>query len=104
MNIQTLATDGIDTATFLVIVSAMASGIVGLAGLFYKRLLSENAELKQRLAGYEANAPELIATIEHWMTAYERSLSDSTTTKPSPDASPFSPSLQSRSRKQRPTP
>ncbi len=103
MNIHPLATEGIDTATFLVIVSAMASGIVGMAGLFYKRLLSENAELKQRLAGYEANAPELIATIEHWMTAYERSLSDSTTPGSSPVASTSSPSSQpTRSRKRSP--
>ncbi len=99
MNIQTLATDGgIDTATFLVVVSAMASGIVGLAGLFYKRLLAENAELKQRLSGYEANAPELISVIEKWMSAYERSATDSTTTG-SPPGSSSSTSQLTRSRK-----
>ncbi len=103
MNIQPLATEGIDTATFLVIVSAMASGIVGMAGLFYKRLLQENAELKARLSGYEQNAPELIATIEHWMMAYERSLSDSTMPKPSPDVGHSLPSSQpTRSRKRSP--
>ena len=96
MNIQPLATEGIDTATFLVIVSAMATALAGLAGLFYKRLLSENAELRQRLAGYEQTAPQLITQIQELMIAYDRLSSGSTP--------PGSSSPPARSRKRSPAP
>ncbi len=78
MDIPTLTSHTIDTGTFMLIVSPLAGALVTLAGLFYRRLLQENAELKQRLEAYEANAPELIDTLERWMNAYELSSTGST--------------------------
>ncbi len=59
---------GIDTATFLVIVTAMGTAITGLSGLLWReRDLRSKAEVK--LAGYEQSAPELVQAIREWIAA-----------------------------------
>jgi hypothetical protein len=70
----------IDTTTVTVVVTALVSAITALSGLLYRRLLQENAELKQEnerlrttLGGYEQAAPNLVAVIERWMHALEQS-------------------------------
>lgn len=91
---------GVDTATFLVIASAMGTAITGLAGLLYKRLMDENAELRKRLAAYETNAPELIAVIEQWMSTLEQPSSASPRSEDSPSRSEL-PAPLSRRRSRR---
>jgi hypothetical protein len=60
----------VDTTTFLIIVTAMGGAIAALAGLLYKTLLAKG-ECEQKLAGYEANAPELINAFREWTAALE---------------------------------
>ena len=93
--------EGIDTTTFLVVVSAMGAAITTLGGILYKRLLDENAELKSRLSAYETNAPELIAVIEQWMATLEPPSSASKQSDPSPSPSGLPHPLSNSRRRDR---
>lgn len=67
---------GIDTATFLIIVTSMGGAIVTLAGLLWRERESRS-KVEIRLAAYEQNAPELVSAIRDWIAELERSSNDS---------------------------
>lgn len=84
--LQAISNDsgGIDTTTFLVIVTALGGTISAIAAVLYRNLLSQIAERDKRLAAYE-RVPELLERVEQMMAESEHSLSDST---PSPSQRP----------------
>lgn len=66
-----LVTEGhVSSELFLFAVGGLGSAVAGMAGVLYKRLLSENADLKtenaelrQRLDAYGSLAPDIVAEV-----------------------------------------
>ena len=77
---------GIDTATFLVIVSAMGGTIVTLATLLWRER-DARAKAELALAAYESNAPELVSVMRDLIEVSKRSLATSSQSKERPQPS-----------------
>ena len=83
---------GIDTTTFLAIVTALGGTVSAIATVLYRHLLSQIAERDKRLAAYE-KVPELLERVEQWMAESENAPLDSTSHQ--------QPAPRSRSRQRR---
>ena len=93
--------NGIDTATFLIIVSSMGGAIVTLAGLLWRER-EARSKVEIKLAAYESSAPELVAAIRDWIAASERSSKESPRSRDLP--SPLSHSPRRITPRKRPHP